>query len=83
MILDEVKTRLSITGNYNDDTLNGLIDDVKAYAEDAGVDTKTLESEKAYGLIARGVADLWNMGAGEGRFSDIFKMRLRQLQGAK
>lgn len=80
-ILDEVKKRLGITGSYNDDALSGLIEDVKAYAISAGVDSSILESAKAYGLIARGVADLWNMGAGEGKFSEVFKMRLVQLQG--
>lgn len=81
MILDEVKKRLGITGEFNDGALEGLIDDVKAYAISAGVDETILESEKAYGLIARGVADLWNTGAGEGKFSEVFKMRLVQLQG--
>lgn len=80
MILDEVKKRLSITDTSNDDALNGLIEDVIAYAESAGVSRETLESSKGYGLITRGVSDLWNMESGTGTFSDIFRMRLVQLQ---
>lgn len=80
MLLDEVKKRLSITGDYNDPTILGLIEDVKAYAMGAGVSAETLDSEMAYGLISRGVADLWNLNGGGGVFSEVFKLRLIQLQ---
>ena len=78
-ILDEVKTRLSITGTDLDGTIQGMIDDVVAYCRSAGLKYTQLVSTRAVGLIARGVADLWNYGAGNGKFSDIFQLRLNQM----
>lgn len=75
-LLEEVKTRLAITGTFHDALLSAYIDDVKAYLKSAGVDA---ESASAVGVIARGVADLWNFGAGEGKFSEIFYQRVIQL----
>ena len=78
-ILDEVKTRLSITGTDLDGTIQGMIDDVVAYCRSAGLKYTQIVSTRAVGLIARGVADLWNYGAGNGKFSDIFLLRLNQM----
>ena len=78
-ILDEVKTRLSITGSDLDGTIQGMIDDVISYCRSAGLKYTQLVSTRAVGLIARGVADLWNYGAGNGKFSDIFQLRLNQM----
>ena len=78
-ILDEVKTRLSITGTDLDGTIQGMIDDVISYCRSAGLKYTQLTSTRAVGLIARGVADLWNYGAGNGKFSDIFQLRLNQM----
>ena len=78
-ILDEVKTRLSITGTDLDGTIQGMIDDVISYCRSAGLKYTQLMSTRAVGLIARGVADLWNYGAGNGKFSDIFQLRLNQM----
>lgn len=75
-LLEEVKTRLAITGTFHDDLLSAYIDDVKAYLTSAGADA---ESAGAVGVIARGVADLWNFGSGEGKFSTIFYERVSQL----
>ena len=75
-LLAAIKTRLSITGEYHDAMLLALAADVKEYLTSAGVDA---ESPAAVGVIARGVADLWNMGAGDGRFSEIFYQRTGQL----
>ena len=61
-ILDEVKTRLSITGSDLDGTIQGMIDDVISYCRSAGLKYTQLVSTRAVGLIARGVADLWNYG---------------------
>lgn len=80
-ILAAVKARIGETSTWNDPALSGLIDDTVAYALSAGVSQETLDSEKAIGLIARGVADQWQYGGGTGVFSDIFKMRLVQLMG--
>lgn len=75
-LLSEIKTRLSVTGNFHDNLLSALAEDVKDYLTSAGVDA---ESSKAVGVIARGVADLWNFGSGDGKFSAIFYQRVSQL----
>lgn len=75
-ILEEIKTRLSITGNFHDGVISGLAQDVKIFMEMAGVKKSVVESEKSIGVIARGVADLWT---GEGKFSEVFKQQVIQL----
>ena len=75
MLLDDVKTALGITGNYQDGTLQVYIDEVKGFLTDAGIS----ESNMTSGIIARGVADLWNYGAGDGKLSDYFLKRAVQL----
>ena len=42
---------------------------------DAGV----LENNITPGIVTRGVSDLWNYGAGEGKFSEYFLQRATQL----
>lgn len=79
-ILDDVKTGLGITGNYQDGALNLYIDEVKAFLTDAGVKAETVDSPAAVGVITRGVADLWNYGAGEGALSEYFMQRVIQLK---
>lgn len=74
-VLADVKNALGITGNYQDATLQSYIDEVKAFLVDAGVAEANITS----GIIARGVADLWNYGAGEGKLSQYFMMRASQL----
>ena len=74
-VLDDVKNALGVTGSYQDATLNQYIAEVKAFLADAGV----AEANMTSGVIARGVADLWNYGAGEGKLSSYFVMRASQL----
>lgn len=74
-VLDDVKNALGVTGSYQDATLQSYIDEVTAFLVDAGVASKNITS----GVIARGVADLWNYGAGEGKLSQYFMMRASQL----
>lgn len=78
-LLEKVKIRLSITGTYHDDLLQGYIDDVKAFLTDAGVPAETLTSDAAVGVITRGVSDSWNFGSGDGEFSAMFFQRAAQL----
>lgn len=75
MLLDDVKNALGITGTYQDATLNIYIVEVKSFLEDAGVAERNMSS----GIISRGVADLWNYGAGDGKLSDYFMKRAVQL----
>lgn len=73
--LGDVKKALGITGDYQDDTLTQYINEVKAFLVDAGVP----EARQTSGVIARGVADLWNYGAGDGKLSSYFMVRATQL----
>lgn len=74
-LLENVKKSLGVTGTYQDDTLTQYINEVKAFLVDAGVP----EARQTSGVIARGVADLWNYGAGDGKLSSYFMMRATQL----
>ena len=73
--LASVKKSLGITGNYQDGTLQEYIDEAVAFLKDAGVAETSITS----GIVARGVADLWNYGAGDGKLSSYFMMRAAQL----
>lgn len=73
--LEDVKNALGITGNYQDDTLQVYFDEVVEFLKDSGV----IEKNITKGILARGVADLWNYGAGEGKLSDYFMKRAAQL----
>ena len=74
-MIDDVRNALGITGVYQDNTLNQYIAEVKAFLVDAGVPEAKITS----GIVSRGVADLWNYGAGEGKLSPYFVMRASQL----
>lgn len=78
-VLTDVKNALGITGNYQDNTLNVYINDIKDYLKKAGVPESAINSQASAGTIARGVADLWNYGAGEGKLSPYFYERAIQL----
>ena len=73
--LEDVKNALGITGDYQDATLTVYIDEVVDFLTEAGVKESYITS----GIIARGVADLWQYGAGEGKLSSYFMMRASQL----
>lgn len=73
--LTDVKNALGITGTYQDATLQIYINEVTAFLVDAGVPQTLITS----GIVSRGVSDLWNYGAGEGKLSEYFKMRATQL----
>lgn len=73
--LGDVKNALGITGDYQDTTLQEWMDEVVAVLEDAGIP----RSHMTAGIIARGVSDLWNYGAGDGKLSPYFFQRATQL----
>lgn len=79
-MLEEVKALLGITGAFQDATIQGYIDEVKGFLTDSGVSPSIVNSENSAGIIARGVADLWNYGNGEGRLSEYFIQRAVQLR---
>lgn len=74
-ILEAVKNLTGITGEYQDDTVQAWIDEVEAFLLDAGVPASKITA----GVIARGVLDLWNYGAGDGKLSEYFMQRASQL----
>lgn len=73
--LADVKNSLGITGDYQDATVQQWINETVAFLKDAGVPESSITS----GIVARGVADLWNYGAGDGKLSSYFIMRASQL----
>ena len=77
--LSKVKSALGITGNYQDETLQVYIDEVKAYMVSAGVRKEVVNAGVSAGVIARGVTDLWNYNGGAGKLSDYFYQRVSQL----
>lgn len=48
-LLTEVKKRIGITGDYQDDTLTGHIQDVKDFMQDAGVSEEVMQTTKIIG----------------------------------
>ena len=74
-MLEKVKIALGITGDYQDSLLTEYINEVKSFLEDAGVSSANITA----GIVARGVADLWNYGAGDGKLSEYFIQRATQL----
>lgn len=82
-IVSECKARLGITGDYHDATLAAYAEDVKEFLLDAGVPEEIVSGEEAIGCIARGVADLWNYGAGEASLSSAFLQRAIQLAAGR
>ena len=73
-MLTSVKKALNIGGTYQDAAIQEYINEVKAFLSAAGVS----EANMTPGLVARGVADLWQYGAGEGKLSEYFMQRTIQ-----
>lgn len=74
-MLSGVKYALGIEGTYQDNSLTEYIEEVMEYLVDAGISS----SHITVGLVARGVSDLWNYGAGGGKLSEYFMQRATQL----
>lgn len=74
-MLTKVKSALGITGDYLNDTLSEYIDEVMMFLTDAGVKQSNITA----GIVSRGVSDLWNYGAGDGKLSSYFMQRATQL----
>ena len=78
-MLENIKTALGITGSYLDGTIRIYIDEVNQYLVDAGMPVEKVNTDETIGIVARGVADLWNYGAGDGKLSTYFMQRAIQL----
>ena len=74
-MLVAVKQALNVTGDYQNDCLTQFINEVKSFLVDAGVKAENITS----GIVTRGVADLWNYGAADGKLSEYFMQRASQL----
>lgn len=79
VLIEKIKVRLGITGDYHNDLLSAYADDVINYLRSGGVPSDILADERSIGVISRGVSDLWNLGSGDGRFSEVFFQRATQL----
>lgn len=80
-MLSTVKSALNIVGNYHDSALAIYINEVNEYLRAAGVPEALINSSASAGTVSRGVADLWNYGAGEGKLSPYFYERVIQMAG--
>ena len=78
-MLEAVKKLLGITGTYQDDTISGYIAEVKQFMLEGGIDPTFVKDVINAGVIARGVADLWNYGSGGTSLSPYFIQRVTQL----
>ena len=79
-ILTTVKMALGLQGNdYFDATLKIYIEEVKQYLISGRCSQAVVDSESSAGVIARGVADLWNYGSGSAELSPYFRERAIQL----
>lgn len=78
-LLLKIKSGLGITGDYQDDTLQVYVDEVKEFMKDAGIKEEVVNDTASVGCIMRGVADLWNYSSGGVKFSDYFEKRVIQL----
>ena len=74
-MLADVKNALGITGTYQDATIQVYIDEVTTFLTDSGVRPADITA----GVVSRGVADLWDLGSGTGKFSAYFLQRAAQL----
>lgn len=74
-MLEQVKNALGIEGTYQDATLAVYIDEVTDFLTRGGVRADKISA----GIVARGVSDLWNYGAGGGVLSPYFMQRATQL----
>lgn len=73
--LDDVKTYIGVTGDYQNSTIQLYIDEVEEFLLDSGVSADRI----TIGILGRGVEDLWNHGSGEGKLSPYFLQRAAQL----
>ena len=79
-MLEHVKASLGQAGNdYIDPVLQPYIDEVREFLQDAGIPDAVTNTRPFGGIVARGVADLWNYGAGDADLSPYFRMRAAQL----
>lgn len=77
---ESVKKAIGINHSYQDSTLGVWYDEAFNFCLEAGVSEEYLQSDKAVGLLAKGLLDLWDYGSGSGKLSEYFKMRVIQAR---
>lgn len=82
-LLIKVKNGLGITGDFQDNTLQIYVDEVKDFMHRAGVSDAIINSNSSVGVITRGVSDLWDYGSGSTGLSPYFKERVVQLRAGE
>ena len=58
-MLDQVKKLLGITGKFQDETIQGWIDEIKQLMIDGGILSSIVDDVKSAGVIARGIDDVY------------------------
>lgn len=76
-LLTKIKNGLGVTGDFQNDTIQVYIDEVKEFMKSAGVKNSVLTSNASVGCILQGVTDIWVEKRAD--YSDAFKKRLIQL----
>lgn len=58
-MLEKVKKNLGITGTFQDDIIQGYIDEIKQLMIDGGISPSIVNDVKSAGVIARGIDDVY------------------------
>lgn len=75
-MLEQVKKLLGITGKFQDETINGWIDEIKQLMIDGGISPSIVNDVKAAGVIAKGIDDVYFQKT---NLSNYFWQRATQL----
>lgn len=75
-MLEQVKKLLGITGKFQDETINGWIDEIKQLMIDGGISPSIVNDVKSAGVIAKGIDDLYFQKT---NLSNYFWQRATQL----
>lgn len=71
-LLAKVKTGMGMGAAFNDPNLQIKTIAVKQFMLNAGITQELIESDLGVATLTIGVTDLWNLSAGEIKFSDAF-----------
>lgn len=58
-MLEKVKKNLGITGTFQDDIIQGWIDEIKQLMIDGGIPSSIVNDIKSAGVIAKGIDDVY------------------------
>lgn len=75
-MLEQVKKLLGITGKFQDETINGWIDEIKQLMIDGGISPSIVNDVKSAGVIAKGIDDVYFQ---KNNLSNYFWQRATQL----